>query len=83
MDNLNDSKLEVFKNMKPTFFKSLNGYSLYECPIHGDEETLVVVLPDKSIHYTDLFEVPTTEEMRDMISYGEFNNTLLAWQGNW
>ena len=83
MDNLNDSKYKVFKDMKPTFFKSLDGYSLFECPIHGDEEGLVVVMPDKSIRYTDLFEVPTNEEMKDMISYGEFHYTLPEWQGNW
>jgi len=83
MSELNDCKYKVFKNMKPTFYKGLDGYSLFECPINGDEEAIVVVMPDKSIRYTDLFEVPTNEEMQDMISNGDFHDTLPAWHGGW
>ena len=62
---------------------SLDGYSLFECPIHGDEEGLVVVTPEKEIFYTDLFEEPTIPEFENMIAYKEFDNQLPAWIGNW
>ena len=82
MDNLNDSKYKVFKDMKPTFFKSLQGISFYECPINGDEEGLIAVLPDKSLKVTELFDLPTSEEVKDMLDYQYFD-LLPEWQGNW
>ena len=82
MDNLNDSKYKVFKNMKPTFFKSLQGISFYECPINGDEEGLIAVLPDKSLKVTGLFTMPTSEYVKGMLDYKYFD-LLPAWQGNW
>ena len=80
---LNKLKYKSFKQMNPTLIKSLDGYSLFECPIHGDEETLVVVKPDYGIFYTDLFEEPTIPEFENMIAYKEFHDELPAWQGNW
>ena len=82
-EELNELKLECFKEMNPTLIKSLDGYSLFECPIHGDEEGLVVVTPQKGIFYTDLFEEPTIPEFENMIAYKEFDNQLPAWIGNW
>ena len=82
MDNLNDSKYKVFKNMNPTYFKSAHGHSFYECPINGDEEGLVAVLPDKSLKVTDLYNLPSSEEVQDMIDTDYFNE-MPDWHGNW
>ena len=82
MDNLNDSKYKVFKNMNPTYFKSAHGISFYECPQYGDEEGLVAVLPDKSLKVTDLYDLPTSEEVKDMIDTDYFD-LMPEWYGNW
>lgn len=75
------NKYLSFKSMNPSFIISLDGYSLFECPIHGDDEALVVVTPDNEIYYTDLFEIPRSSEFEEMIKDGNFNNECPVWTG--
>tara|TARA_R100000808_G_scaffold24015_1_gene54265 strand:+ start:50 stop:298 length:249 start_codon:yes stop_codon:yes gene_type:complete len=82
MNNLNNYKYKVFKNMKPRLYKSVFAHSFYECPINGDEEGLIVVTPSKSLIVTDLFDIPTNEEIREMIN-SDYFSLMPEWYGNW
>tara|TARA_R100000808_G_scaffold6957_1_gene20326 strand:+ start:1391 stop:1642 length:252 start_codon:yes stop_codon:yes gene_type:complete len=81
-EELKNSMYKVFKNMKPRFYKSAYAHSFFECPINGDEEGLIAVLPDKSLKVTDLYDLPTNEEIKEMIN-SDYFSLMPEWYGNW
>ena len=67
-------QLLEFKKLNPHLWEYKNGYGFFECPINGDEESIIVSVPNKGVFFTDLFELPTFPELSDLIDTNYFED---------
>ena len=48
--------------IKPSLISFTHGVSFYECPVEGDETSLLIKGTDGNFYYTDLYDLPCSRE---------------------
>ena len=69
MNKATTDNAREFLEKNPTHIATVLGVDLYEHPEYGDESPLVAITSDGRKCKTDLWDVPSIEEMRSAIRY--------------